>query len=74
MPCVMTDEDARYYEREENHVKFGQKVTKAQLLESTACAAFTVLEAHGLVEEPPKWAQLWWAEHKKEDAEREAKR
>jgi hypothetical protein len=72
----MTDEDARYYERQENHVKYGQNVTNAQLTTSVACAACRELEAFGedAISRLPKWAQLWWEQHKKEDAEREGRR
>lgn len=74
MPCTVTDDEIRYYEREANLKRYGLELTNAQVAARVACETITVLRAH-----EQGWNQLsplakaWWEQHERDDAFRAAK-
>ncbi len=69
MPCTITPQEEEYYEREHNKKAFG--FDGLNIATASACAAFKKLEEQNLIGDLPKFAQLWWKNHKKEDKQRE---
>jgi len=74
MPCRVTDEEVRAMEQGENSRRYGIASTDADIAVTVACQAMRFIEAHcsEVKLKPPKLAQLWWEEHKRRDAERQA--
>lgn len=70
MPCTVTDEEVKFYERESNKRRFGKEETDEDLLEAVACSACRVLVTVGAIDHAPRFVQLWWEAHQKEDQER----
>ena len=71
MPCQITDEEARQIEKNDNRQKYGVASTDADIAVTVACMACERLEVLAKMSRAPKLVQLWWAEHKRRDEERQ---
>lgn len=67
MPCTVSPEEARWYEKEANKKNFKFDGTNAALVIEVACQACQALQKAGLMKEQSKLLQAWWKEHKKWD-------
>jgi hypothetical protein len=76
MPCTISREEARWYERENNKKLTGRDLDDKALAIAVACAACKGLVNLGRIQDMPGWVQKWWAEHvrKDEEAARERQR
>jgi hypothetical protein len=69
MPCTIPDDQLAYMDSDENHHKFGRRISTTQLLMEVACDATNLLEAKGLLRESSKLVQAWHKDHTERDEE-----
>lgn len=70
MPCVVTREEAEWYEKKWNHEKYGVHALDGRIMETVACELAHLIEKHGLKKELSKMAKKWILEHNKADKKR----
>lgn len=68
MPCTLTPEEERWYERDANEKQFGKRMTDADLLEEVACSACRTLAKAGKLGDAPELVQRWAKRHRIKDA------
>lgn len=74
MPCVVTQEEVLYYEKEGNLKKFGKAMSDSAVLAEVACSACRTLEDAGKIDKAPVLVQKWWKVHKAEDEAKKKKK
>lgn len=70
MPCSISDEEARWFEREANKEKYGKRISNAAASTAAACEAGKLLEAAGLLKQASPFLRAWLKVHAQEDQER----
>ena len=73
MPCVVTQAEHEYYEREANKGRYGQMMTNVEVTTAILCEATKLLAKNKLIEQGSQLLQKWFAEHQRMDREAEAK-
>lgn len=67
MPCTITPEEERWYQKQSNKKNFGYEGTDSKLLTEVACRACTALQKAGLMKDQSELVQKWWKSHKEWD-------
>lgn len=73
MPCVVTQEEKEYYEREDNKEKFGVPELTARINTTVACEMGALIKRLGKLDELSPMAQKWLELHEAEDRKRDHK-
>jgi len=68
MPCTLSPEEARWYEKEANKKNFEFDGTNIALTTEVACQACRALQKAGLITKQSSLLQTWWKKHKEWDA------
>lgn len=72
MACSIPQSELDWMERRENKRKYGMEVLNEALFKEVACQSCKFIESNSAMHNSPLLVQKWFAEHKKEDAAREA--
>lgn len=70
MPCVVTQAEEEYYEREDNFKKFGERELDSRITTRVACEMGKLLKELGADSQLSEVAKKWLEHHEKEDAKR----
>ncbi len=70
MPCSISDDEARYYEKEHNEKLYGKRELTSRINATVACELGKLVKEHGLLPHVSDLARKWLGYHEKEDEER----
>ncbi len=70
MPCSISDDEARYYEKEHNRERYGVSELDARINATVACELGKIIAECGLLSHVSDLACKWLENHALEDEER----